>query len=138
MNKLEIVKKRLYEKNASLVVMFEDGEIREFYGKRVKDIVSILEANPDAFVDSIVADKVIGKAAAALLTVGCVKELYADTISKYAVDVLEENDIKYEYKNKVDYIMNEQKTGTCPMEEKFKEEKDLEVIYNYFINNNYK
>lgn len=137
MKEIEVVKKRLYDKNASIVVMFEDGEIRDFYKKRLTDIVGILEANPDSFDDSFVADKVIGKVAASLLTVGGVKEVYADTISEYAIKVLEENNIKYEYKNKVNFIMNEQKNGMCPMEEKFKDEEDLEVIYNYFINNNY-
>lgn len=138
MKEIEIVKKRLYDKNASIVVMFEDGEIKEFYGKRLKDIVEILEANADSFDDSVVADKVIGKVAASLLTVGGVKAVYADTISEYAIKVFEENNIKYEFKNKVDFIMNEQKNGMCPMEEKFKDEEDLEIIYNYFINNNYK
>jgi hypothetical protein len=138
MEEIEIVKKRLYDKNTSLVVMFKDGEIKEFYGKRVKDIVGILEANADSFDDSVVADKVIGKVAASLLTVGGVKAVYADTISEYAIKVFEENNIKYEFKNKVGFIMNEQKNGMCPMEEKFKDEEDLEIIYNYFINNNYK
>ena len=138
MEEIEIVKKRLYDKNTSLVVMFKDGEIKEFYGKRVKDIVGILEANADSFDDSVVADKVIGKVAASLLTVGGVKAVYADTISEYAIKVFEENNIKYEFKNKVGFIMNEQKNGMCPMEEKFKDEKDIEIIYNYFINNNYK
>lgn len=138
MKELEIVKERLYDKNASIVVMFDDGEVRTFYEKRLKDIVGILEANADSFDNSFVADKVIGKVAASLLVVGGVKEVYADTISEYAIKVFEENNMKYEYKNKVDFIMNEQKNGMCPMEEKFKDEDDLEVIYNYFINNNYR
>ena len=133
MEHLEILKKILYKKNASLVVMFEDGAIKEFYNKRVNDIVSILKENPNSLNGAIVADKVIGKTAASLLAIGKVKELYADTISEYALDVLKNNNIKYEYGNKVNYIMNNQKTGMCPMEEKFKEEKDIDIICNYFL-----
>lgn len=130
---IEIVKSKLYEKNASLVVMFKNGKIEEYYNRRVQDIVSILKENKDALKGAIIADKVIGKTAASLLTVAGVKEIYANTISKIAIPVLEKNNIKYQYKNKVEFIINNEGTGMCPMENKFKDEKELMNIYNYFI-----
>ena len=54
-------------------------------------------------------------------------------LSKFAIPVLEENNINYEYKNMVDFIQNNDKTGMCPMENKFKDENDLMNIYNYFV-----
>jgi len=135
MKKIEIVKQRLHETNASLVVMFGNGEIKEFYNKRVHDIVSLLKENKDSLKGAVVADKVIGKVAASLLTVAGVKEIYANTISEFAISVLEQNDIKYEYKNRAEYIINNDKTGMCPMENKFKEENDVNVIYNWFLKN---
>lgn len=134
MNNLDIVKERLYDKQASLVVMFKDGTIKEYYNPRVKDIVSILKENENALKGASVADKVIGKVAGSLLTVAGVKEIYANTISKFAIPVLEENKVKYDFKNKVEYIINNDKTGMCPMENKFKDELDLRKIYNYFVN----
>ncbi len=80
-----------------------------------------------------IADKVIGKVAGSVLAVAGIKELYADAISKFAIPVLEKNGIKYEYNNKVDFIQNNDKTGMCPMENKFKDESDLNVIYNFFV-----
>lgn len=133
MTNLEIVKERLYEKQASLVVMFENGEIKEYYNPRVQDIVEILKENKDALNGTIIADKVIGKVAGSLLTVAGVKEIYANTISKFAIPILEANNIKYEYKNMAEYIINNDKTGMCPMENKFKNETDLNVIYEYFV-----
>ncbi|MBE5822014.1 MAG: DUF1893 domain-containing protein [Clostridiales bacterium] len=133
MTNLEIVKQRLYEKQASLIVMFNSGEIKEYYNKRVQDIVSILKENNNALNGAIIADKVIGKVAASLFTVAGVKLIYANTISEFAISILEKNNIKYEYKNRVDYIINNSKTGMCPMEEKFKDEYDLTKIYNYFV-----
>ena len=133
MNNLEIVKKILYEKDASLVVMFKNGEIKEYYNPRVNDIVSILKDNKNALQDAIVADKVIGKVAASLLTVAGVKEIYANIISEIAISVLEENSIKYEYNNKVKYILNNEGIQMCPMENKFKEEQNLNNIYNFFL-----
>lgn len=133
MTSLEIVKKRLYERNASLVVMFSNGEIKEYYNSRVQDIVSILKENKNALKDAIIADKIIGKVAGSLLTVAGVKEIYANTISKFAIPVLEKNNIKYEYNEITEYIINNDKTGMCPMENKFKEENNLKVIYDYFV-----
>lgn len=134
MTNLDIIKEKLYNKQASLIVMFEDGTIEEYYNPRIKDIVSILRENKEALKDAIVADKVIGKVVASLLTVAGVKELYADVISELAVPVLEKNKVKYDYKNKVEYIINNEKTGMCPMENKFKDERDLKKIYDYFVN----
>ncbi len=55
-------------------------------------------------------------------------------MSKYAIPILKENNVKYEYENLVDYIINNNKTGMCPMENKYKEETDINKIYNEMIN----
>ena len=133
-NNIEIVKRRLDDTSASLVVMNKNGEIREFYNRRVIDIVSLIKSGENFLDGAIIADKVIGKVASALLVLAGVKEIYARTISEYAIEVLENNNIKYSFGNRVDYIINNDKTGMCPMENKFKNEKNLNVIYNYFIN----
>ena len=62
-----------------------------------------------------------------------VKEIYADVISQYAISVLEENNIKYEYGKKVDYIVNQDKTCMCPMENKYKDESNINKIYNEMV-----
>ena len=104
------------------------------YNKRVEDIVSILKENKNALKDATIADKVIGKVAGSILTIAGVKEIYADTISKLVIPILEENNIKYEYNKKVEFIQNNDKTGMCPMENKFKDENNLINIYNNFVN----
>lgn len=58
---------------------------------------------------------------------------YADIISEYAIPVLEEKNIKYQYETKVDYIRNKDNTGMCLMENKFKDEKDIKKIYEEVI-----
>lgn len=133
MTNLEIVKERLYSNNASLVVLYKDGTCKEYYNRRVEDIVSILKSDKNALKGATIADKVIGKVAGSILTIAGVKEIYADTISKIAIPVLRENNVEYEYNNKVEFIQNNDKTGMCPMENKFKSEKDLINIYNYFV-----
>ncbi len=135
MTNLEVVKEKLYKKDASLVVLYSNGECQEYYKNRINDIKDILKENKLALKDAIIADKVIGKVAGSILTVAGVKEIYADVISKYAILVLEENNIKYEYKTLAEYVINNSKTGMCPMENKYKDEKDIYKIYDEMINN---
>lgn len=129
MTNLEIVKQKLQETNASLVVLYANGEWKAYYQNRIKDIKEILQQDKMAFQGAVIADKVIGKVAGSILAVAGVKEIYADVMSQYAIPVLEENGIQYEYKNLADYIQNNDKTGMCPMENKYKEENDIYKIY---------
>ncbi len=134
MTKLEEIKDILHQKKASLVVYYANGEIKEYYQDRIKDIKNILKENKEALNGAIIADKVIGKVAGSILTVAGVKEIYADVISQYAIPVLEENNIKYEYLEKVEFIRNKDNTGMCPMENKYKDEKDINIVYNEMLN----
>ena len=134
MTKLEEVKEILHQKDASLVVAYKNGEIKEYYQDRIKDIKDILKEDNKKLEGAVIADKVIGKVAASILTVAGVKEIYTDVLSTFAIPVLEENNIKYEYKEKVQYIINQAKTGMCPMENKYKDENDINVIYKEMLN----
>lgn len=133
MTNIELVKEKLYEDNASLVVLFKNGELKKYYHRRVEDIVAILKEDKTALKGAVIADKVIGKVAGSILTIAGVSKIYADVISKFAIPVLEENGIEYKYNKMVDYIINNDKTGMCPMENKFKDEKNIMNIYNYFV-----
>ena len=133
MTNLEKIKKILLEKNASLVVCYKSGDIKEYYQDRIKDIKEILIKDEALLKDAIVADKVIGKVAASILAVAGVKEIYTEIISEFAIPILEKNDIKYEYNKKVNYIKNKDNTGMCPMENKYKDETDINIIYNDVI-----
>ena len=133
MTDLEIVKEKLQETKASLVVLYANGEWKAYYQNRITDIKEILRQDKMALQGAVIADKVIGKVAGSILAVAGVKEIYADVMSQYANPVLEENGIQYEYKNLVDYIQNNDKTGMCPMENQYKEEKHIHKIFKEMI-----
>jgi len=78
----------------------------------------------------------IGKLAGSLLAVGGVKAIYADVMSEYAIPVMDQFNIEYEYKTKVPYIINKDKTGMCPMENKFKDVENIQSIYDEIIKGN--
>ena len=132
MTNLEKVKKVLINKNASLVIL-KNEIIKEYYQDRVKDLVDILKKDENGLKDAIVADKIIGKLAASIMAKAGVKEIYTIKLSKIALPVLEENNIKYKYEELIDYVKNKDKTGMCPMELKFKDEKDINKIYNEIV-----
>ena len=129
MIEIEKLRNILKEKSASLVVAYENDIIKEYYNDRIKDLVSILKQDENSLKNSKIADKVVGKVAASVMAVAGIKELYADTLSKIAIPVLEENNIKYSYSKIVEYIKNKAQTGMCPMETKYKDEKDITKIY---------
>ena len=133
MTNLEMVRERLYSTNASLVVLYANGECKEYYQNRIKDMKEILQKDKQALKGAIIADKVIGKVASSILAVAGVKEIYSDVMSKYAIPILEENGIRYEYKKLVEYVQNNDKTGMCPMENKYREEADIHRIYEEMV-----
>lgn len=105
--------------NHSLVVA-SDG-IRTFDGRGISDLYTLLTEHPDWLRGASVADKVVGKGAAALLVSGGVKEVHADVISRPAFDLLESTGVPTTYEKMVPYIINRADTGLCPLEIRCKE-----------------
>lgn len=66
--------------------------------------------------DALVADNVIGKAAAMMIVLGNARELYADIISEHAYTWLQKHEITVTYHTLVPYIINRSGDGMCPME----------------------
>ena len=126
---MEKIKEIRNKKNASLVVAYQNGTIKEYYQNRILDLVSILKENETALKGSTIADKVVGKVAASVMAVVGVSKLHANTLSKIAIPVLEQAGITYSYGKVVDYIKNKDKTGMCPMENKYQDEMDIMKIY---------
>lgn len=104
----------LHEGQHSLVV--EKEEIYTFDGRGVSNLFQLLEENPALLYGSMVADKAIGKAAATLMALAKVKQVYADVVSQPAVELLESHKIPITYGNIVPYIINRTDTGSCPLE----------------------
>ena len=82
----------------------------------IAPILEIINQDIELLQDAIVADKVIGKAAALLLIYGKVKHIHADVISELAMDVLSQYKVSFTFEQKVPYIINRTKTDMCPME----------------------
>lgn len=66
--------------------------------------------------DYSAADKVVGNGAAFLYVLLGVKEIYADVISKSALNTLTRHNISAEYRVLTEAIRNRDNTGFCPIE----------------------
>ena len=86
----------------------------------VKGIYRLLKEEADFLNGAVMADKVIGKAAAALMSLGGVKEVFAGVISRPALSLFQSHGIEPEYKIETEYIINRTRTGWCPLESRCK------------------
>lgn len=112
---MEEIIKLLYRGHYSCVV--RNGEtIRTFSGRGVKDLHHLLHQDPELLQGALVADKVVGKAAASLMILGGVKELYTGLISTPAVKILNDNGVKVSFQVEVPVVMNRDKSDWCPLE----------------------
>ena len=83
------------------------GIVTTYSKPGVHDLEHLLDHAPEMLHGATIADKVIGKAAAAMVVVGGVKELFAEVMSKRAIPFLEEAGIAYTYGTLVDTIKEE-------------------------------
>ena len=84
----------LDSRHLSLVIRDVQGNIHTCSGRGVSDLHHILHNNPQWLNGATVADKVVGRGAAALMILGGVKQLHAALISEQAIEFLEKADIK--------------------------------------------
>lgn len=105
----------LCDGNHSLVIENSDG-IRTFDGHGITDLYKLLRESPEQLKGATIVDKVIGKAAAALMILGGANNVFAQVISEQALKLFETSPITVGYDKKVQHIINRTNTGWCPME----------------------
>lgn len=105
----------LFTERCSCVVRNGDT-IRIFRERGVRDLWRLLHEEPELPDGAFVADKVVGKGAAALMAAGRVRELFADVVSHAALELLNGAGIPVSYTVAVPHIINRAGDGICPVE----------------------
>lgn len=105
----------LYNGHHSLVVA--NGEVCTFNGRGISDLYVLLTNNPGFLREASVADKVVGKGAAALMVLGGVQEVYAGVISTPALNLFHKSGITVRFGQEVPNIINRTDDGICPVEQ---------------------
>lgn len=79
------------------------------------------------------ADRVVGKAVAMLLIKAGIKEIFAQTLSRRALAILNAHSITVYYNELTDFIINRDKTGMCPMEKTVENIDNIEDGYKALV-----
>lgn len=114
-NQLETAIELLHGEQCSCVIVGDCGTIvcRQ---RGVKDLLDILHTQPAMLSGSVIADKVVGKGAAALMILGGVHLVYADVISRNALELLNSESVPVRFGKCVPDIINRRGDGPCPVE----------------------
>lgn len=118
----------LHNEGLTLVIKSGDGEIRRFTGRGVKDLLMLAVDHQEVLKGALIADKAVGKAAAACMVVGGIKRVHADVMSEPALALLQDHGIIAEYGQLVDHIINRDGTDWCPMEKLSRDENNPAAI----------
>ncbi len=92
------------------------GEIRTFSQRGVADLWMLCQGDEHFLDGAQVADKVVGRGAAALMVYGGVEEIHADVISSPALELLQAHGIRVSFQTETNRIVNRKGNGLCPVE----------------------
>ena len=113
---IEDLKNILLKENHTIVIYKNDASVYTSNDRGVAPLMKLLKENKAQLKDAMIADKVVGKAAALLMAYGKVKEVYTPTISTPALQVFKNHNIEIHYDKEVGRIINRKGDGLCPME----------------------
>lgn len=106
----------LHDTGCSLVVKDGMGCVTTYNKKGVRDLDYLLAHEPQRLRGAVVADKVVGKAAAGFTAVAGVAEVYADVMSLPALCLLREAGVACHWAELVDRIEIPDGDSSCQLE----------------------
>ncbi|MDD4295728.1 MAG: DUF1893 domain-containing protein [Ruminiclostridium sp.] len=121
MEGIELAKSELIHNNYTCVVVQGKEVIMTSFHNGVRPLIEFYKTQNGTqksfFSPLVLADKVIGRAAALLAVLCGITSIYTHIISEEAKRVLEFYKIPVTYEKLVPYIINRGGDGRCPMEE---------------------
>ena len=106
----------LHENKLSCVILTKDGSVMQYHRRGVIDLYELLRDAPETLAGATIADKVVGRGAAALMVLGKIKRLHTGVLSRLALELLQRAGIETTYDTLVDNIINRSGDDICPVE----------------------
>lgn len=97
-------------------LIYNKSHLRTFSRRGVADLYDMLHTEPELLDGAFIADKVVGKGAAALMILGKVSRLHTHIISTPALCLLRKAGVLVGFDVETEYIINRDGTGRCPVE----------------------
>lgn len=107
--------KRLLDENGYTCVFVKGESELTSRDRGIKPIMDLISHGVNLKGYSA-ADKIVGKAAALLYVFAGIAEVYAETVSLAAMQVLKNNNIPFAYGTHTEKIINRRGDDVCPME----------------------
>lgn len=112
------------EGECSLVLARGGVIVRRLSGRGVEPLTELCRSDPKALAGALVADRVVGRAAASFYVEGRVDEVAALVVSAAAKAMLEQAGIVVSASEVVPEILNRKRSGSCPLEERVRDIDD--------------
>jgi len=113
---IELAKEILLKEDFALVAVKNGEIIFKSNEKGIKPMYELATEMKDIAKGASIADKVIGRGAALLCSYLDINEAYGRLISKAGMEILEKNQISYDFMESCEYIKNRDGTDYCPIE----------------------
>lgn len=130
MRNLKAFINRLNREGLNLLIIKDN---KRLYASKKGGMAPMLEAinllGLQTLADTTVIDKIVGRAAALLISYFKAKDVYARLLSRSAIEVLEKHGIRYTSERVVENIRNKDDTDICPFEKMVLEIEDPKEGY---------
>lgn len=123
---IEALKREILDGKRSLALISGGQVIYSDSGNGVSPLLKLVEEHRALLKDAVVVDKIIGKAAAMLLTLGGAREVHALVASEAGQEYLKRRKIPLHADRSIELIENRTRTGICPFEKAVLELEDPE------------
>lgn len=123
----------LNQQGLSLLV-FNHDSLTTHANRGVQDLLLLLSEQPERLKGAVAADKIIGKAAAAIMATGGVKEVHTNIISTPAKRLLGDQGILVFATEEVPMILNRDRSSMCPIDTQIADIESIEECVNVLQN----
>lgn len=115
----------LNEQGLSLLV-YNDSTLTTHANRGVQDLLALISEQPERLNGAIVADKLIGKAAAAIMAAGGVREVHTNLICTAGKQLLQSKGVVVFAAEEVPQILNRDRSAQCPFDAQLNEIESVE------------
>jgi hypothetical protein len=134
---IEVALGELKGGNYSLVVVKDGRMIAGKTGRGIAPLLQLVNEASDMLKGAVLADKVVGRAAALLVANKSLKLVYSPVMSHGALQVLDSYQVPYAYGTLVSFILRRDGNGQCPLETRVEGQTDADIgreIIDQFVN----
>ena len=107
--------------NGLSLLVRNHGITTQHQNRGVQDLLQLIQDEPKRLAGAVVADKLIGKAAAAIMIKGGVKAVYTNLICTSARELFEQAGVEVHATEEVPMILNRDRSAQCPIDSRLNE-----------------